>query len=200
MGSQAANPDHFAGYDAGVRRVVFSIVCGVSLLLLVASDVGFSGAGWVRDIVGYVSPETHNYHIAQSLLGNLHIISHLDGGSTPSPLSWQTDRLAPNAIWNGGMSSYPVKVQSFLGHVWQNYTTSPFSPSLSRPITMRYRLIVIPYRSPAMLFAILPAIWVWRFVKYGRRRKAGHCPKCDYDLRATPERCPECGWTEPASS
>jgi hypothetical protein len=54
--------------------------------------------------------------------------------------------------------------------------------------------LVLPKWVPVTLFALLPIARVAITVRRRRRGiRQGRCPRCGYDLRATPDRCPECG-------
>jgi hypothetical protein len=69
------------------------------------------------------------------------------------------------------------------------------SRSVSPLTTNQAVRLVIPYWFVAVCAATLPLAWVRRRLVVLPRLRAmrGECPACGYDLRATPERCPECG-------
>jgi hypothetical protein len=46
---------------------------------------------------------------------------------------------------------------------------------------------------PALALAVPPMGWLFRCVRARKRLHEFQCIMCGYDLRATPERCPECG-------
>jgi hypothetical protein len=63
----------------------------------------------------------------------------------------------------------------------------------SIPPPRSVRIIYFPHWFAALLFAILPTVRLRSILRTRRENRIGLCQHCGYDLRATPDRCPECG-------
>jgi hypothetical protein len=60
----------------------------------------------------------------------------------------------------------------------------------------RVWIVHLPDWAIALVGAVVPALFARNFYRRRRRRhwlREGRCHRCGYDLRATPDRCPECG-------
>jgi hypothetical protein len=88
---------------------------------------------------------------------------------------------APSFDWQVFYGRIVVARLEFLGFRWLTGNLAPGYSMWS---------VRIPLWFPASVFALLPALWL---AKRLRRPDNGRCPRCGYDLRATPDRCPECG-------
>jgi hypothetical protein len=111
------------------------------------------------------------------------------GNWTRQTPTFQTIQLAP-AYSYGILGVRYTRWQSMIGT----------DPVTGAPIVMNSGYvgtgIEMPYWLPAMLFGCLPALAAKRAVQRFLRRersRAGRCRTCGYDLRASPDRCPECG-------
>jgi hypothetical protein len=72
-----------------------------------------------------------------------------------------------------------------------------FPPAVAPPTQLSYgiRSVVLRWWLVVAVTAILPLLWAWRATLWHCRKRDNllTCLVCGYDIRATPERCPECG-------
>ncbi len=181
-----------------MRRLV-DILAAFSLLLFVATTVVGVRSYFVRDIVGF-GFAGRNAHVVQSILGRLHLVSGLDGGYTGGVWHY-ANRLSPQALWQGGMSGYPARVNWCCGFVWQTYSEIHLWPGPPYSVS-HSRLVVVPCWFPAAVFALLPA-WLTVMRRWRRRYRLTHglCLACGYSLTGNVSGvCPECGTAVPRSA
>ena len=96
-----------------------------------------------------------------------------------------------SAAWRSGAT--PVTIDA-LGSDWW----SPEGPAKPEPgQAMTAYGVSAPVRLLLLVLATMPLGWLAhtarRRARHRRRVTSGLCVRCGYDLRASPERCPECG-------
>ena len=65
---------------------------------------------------------------------------------------------------------------------------------MAQPSTyIRSAAVRIPYWFFTGVALIFPLLWLRDLRRERRRFRSGHCPRCGFDLRMTPDGCPECG-------
>ncbi len=102
---------------------------------------------------------------------------------------WESIRVPAEGCASAGFDSWKIRWPWHLG-----FRVPPMiRPQLGGGMP-RGHFFLIPFWIPTLLFAVV----FWRsFSTIDRRRrkrkKLGLCLKCGYDLRASKERCPECG-------
>ena len=105
----------------------------------------------------------------------------------PELRKWADSRPIARGEWIGFEYARGEEVPYELG------TSNSTWPSAHRKV---FRVIVPAYALVALSAMAILGCWIRR----GRRpAKPGSCPACGYDLRATPDRCPECGAVPPVA-
>jgi hypothetical protein len=165
-----------------VKRRPFTILSALSLLPFVAVV-----ALWVR------SDRLWESATYQSPSGRLYTVtSRLDAVEFDVTDGWPAGQFEPFEV-----DSDPVLVSSlpppsewhFLGFGLDRRTQAVGVGAWSGPSSGTS--VVLPHWFVLLTLAVPPLLLTVNLLR--RPRRPGLCRHCGYDLRATPERCPECG-------
>ena len=161
-----------------MRHRLFTILSGLSLVLCLALAVMWARSSFSIDVVEkeYGSGRSSKF---SSDTGILTLMLKSRGPAFP-------------ALPQGPWTWFSLPGESWMGVRWKwpGYETRTLNLRAGIVIQKEARL---PYWLPALLTAVSPVVWFWRRQKAKHRQKPGLCRVCGYDLRASPERCPECG-------
>ena len=155
-----------------MRRRLFTFVSAVALLPCVAVCALWMRSYWRADFVEYEAsddgPGLDTLSIASSK-GRLAFCRYIH----PTGLS-----LEPYRYW----SDEPV--------TWDGTSFKVFRRTQNLGV---WSDVDAPHWVFAVMLAIAPAGLLLKRERDRRRLRTGRCAACGYDLRATPDRCPECG-------
>jgi hypothetical protein len=179
------SPEPFAVRILRVRRRLLNVLAGVSLFLGATTAAVWIRSLWRWDVVGYgiCDAATHVCHTAS--------VSWNDGRIS---LTFTRLVIEPGEVDASRVIGWHRVTGDYLGSdddFWWSFDWSPKGAvgfDFIRHFSIRAWIVVLT-------FALLPALTLYEHLRRRMRFNENHCTFCGYDLRATPDRCPECGTT-----
>lgn len=159
---------------AGVKRLLFNVLAGASLVMCIAT----AGLWFVSyyHCVEFEAKTRNHILLFETVHGGFQYL-RADEDTT-----WDTS--TPGWFCTGHYASVVSRTHGGFG--------------IARLIASNWLALAvdIPAYPAAVLFGIFPMLALHRTLRQlrqARRTREHRCLACGYDLRATPERCPECG-------
>jgi hypothetical protein len=194
-----------------MKRRLFTILSALSLMLYLAT-VGL----WVRS--HWVADHATLGHYVRQVQGYRETILRITSSNGVVMVAWERlhatglrpgtglieswERNHPNRwvwerkVFQGHVRQLPPPTPSWLSRCgfWIHGSASQ-TPGRSEWSDCS---TAVPFWLLAGTCLVLPALYGSRLWRQHRRYRFGLCPSCGYDLRASRERCPECGTPIPA--
>lgn len=178
-------------------RLLLRLSAAISLLLMAFIAVLFIRAQWISDAWAW-NGSRYGVAVATLRSGFLVVAQPPDKGpasEAPSP-KFEHQQMSPSDAEHDGRDEIFWYDQQFedefnlgfgywAGLYYRGCTLKGWSHSTHHAI--------IPYWFGLGAAAPLPALAAWLGLRRRRRARRRLCANCGYDLRATPDRCPECG-------
>jgi hypothetical protein len=169
-----------------MRRKLFTLAAGVSAVIFLASVIGWVESYHTARLVYWSGARPGNP--ADGFATSVRGITYL---TRRRYLRYPQPHVRPHEFVLRAVSPEEVAMPA---DAWSG---AGFQYKVIRAMDRVGESIAVPYWFWTAISALMPPIWVMRRRRNRERRAAGRCQNCGYDLRATPDRCPECG-TVPA--
>ena len=187
-----------------LRRWIFNSVVAVSLILFLAVAVLWVRSYFAGDSLTVQKNQRYSIRSYRGLLGVIASSKYSVSAFAPPPFTggqeepysekWELSRIATRELsWTIAFNwpnSFTRALLGFkIGYCWE-----PGDSDLGEMDVDSGYLAIAPHWAYMLALGCIPAFWLRRHRQ--QRFQKGHgafCSVCGYDLRATPNQCPECG-------